>query len=203
MLLEYLVKGTIIGIIFGIPAGAIGALTIQRTLEHGYISGLMTGLGSSIADTFYAAICILASAVVSGFLTRFEMPITVFGGIIIFLLGFFTLRKKSDKVNDQKPPKAWIYFGSSVAIALMNPGMMLLFWFACSLLKVAGPYTMIQSLGLIIGSFMGTFLWWLLICGLIEKKREQITDHVYILLNRILGVLLIVFGLGVIIKAVL
>ena len=51
MLLEYLIKGTLIGIIFGIPAGAIGALTIQRTLEHGYFSGLMTGLGSSVADT--------------------------------------------------------------------------------------------------------------------------------------------------------
>jgi putative LysE/RhtB family amino acid efflux pump len=203
MLLEYLIKGTLIGIIFGIPAGAIGALTIQRTLEHGYFSGLMTGLGSSVADTVYAAICVLASAVVSGFLKRYEMPITVFGGMVILILGIFTLRKKTGKVEDKKPPKAWIYFGSSIAIALMNPGMMLLFWFACSLLKVAGPYTSVQSFGIIVGSFIGTFLWWLLICGLIEKMRSRITDHIYIVLNRILGVILILFGIGVIIEAII
>ena len=38
---EYLIKGFLIALIFGIPAGAIGALTIQRSLKNGFIAGFM------------------------------------------------------------------------------------------------------------------------------------------------------------------
>lgn len=54
MLENYLVRGLLIGLIFGVPAGAIGALTIQRTLNGGFAAGLSTGLGSSAADLLYA-----------------------------------------------------------------------------------------------------------------------------------------------------
>lgn len=36
MIAEYICKGMLIGLIFGVPAGAIGALTIGRTLEKGF-----------------------------------------------------------------------------------------------------------------------------------------------------------------------
>ena len=45
MLGNYLIRGLMIGLIFGVPAGAIGALTIQRTLSNGFYAGLVTGLG--------------------------------------------------------------------------------------------------------------------------------------------------------------
>ena len=54
MLENYLIRGLLIGLIFGVPAGAIGALTIQRTLNGGFSAGLTTGLGSSAADLLYA-----------------------------------------------------------------------------------------------------------------------------------------------------
>lgn len=47
---EYFWKGLLIGLIFGVPAGAIGALTIGRTLEKGFAAGFLTGMGSSAAD---------------------------------------------------------------------------------------------------------------------------------------------------------
>lgn len=49
-MLELFLKGLLIGIVFGVPAGAIGALTIQRTLEGGFLYGFLTGMGSSAAD---------------------------------------------------------------------------------------------------------------------------------------------------------
>lgn len=33
MIFILFIKGMLIGLIFGVPAGAIGALTIQRTME--------------------------------------------------------------------------------------------------------------------------------------------------------------------------
>ena len=37
MILGYFFRGLLIGLVFGVPAGAIGALTIQRTLEKGFL----------------------------------------------------------------------------------------------------------------------------------------------------------------------
>lgn len=44
-------KGILIGLIFGVP---VGAMTVQRTWEHGIRAGLFTGMGSSVADCIYA-----------------------------------------------------------------------------------------------------------------------------------------------------
>ena len=42
--------------LFGLPAGAAGTLTVQRTLAHGPRMGILTGLGASVADCFYAVV---------------------------------------------------------------------------------------------------------------------------------------------------
>lgn len=52
-------KGILIGLIFGLPVGAVGAMTVQRTWEHGIKAGLLTGMGSSAADCIYAGIGVL------------------------------------------------------------------------------------------------------------------------------------------------
>lgn len=50
MLLELIGKGLLIGLIFGVPAGAIGALTIQRTLEGGFLYGFLTAFSVAIMN---------------------------------------------------------------------------------------------------------------------------------------------------------
>lgn len=60
MIAEYICKGLLIGLIFGVPAGAIGALTIGRTLEKGFAAGFLTGMGSSAADLIYSCVGCLA-----------------------------------------------------------------------------------------------------------------------------------------------
>ena len=47
--MEYLLRGILIGILFGLPVGAIGALTVQRTWSLGAKAGLLTGLGLTIS----------------------------------------------------------------------------------------------------------------------------------------------------------
>ena len=46
-------KGILIGLIFGVPVGAVGAMTVQRTWEHVIKSGHLTGMGSSAATLYY------------------------------------------------------------------------------------------------------------------------------------------------------
>ena len=39
MLENYLLKGLVIGVVFGVPAGVVGILSIQRVLTQGAFAG--------------------------------------------------------------------------------------------------------------------------------------------------------------------
>lgn len=82
MIESYLLRGLLIGLIFGVPAGAIGALTIQRTLNSGFFAGLATGLGSSVADLLYACAGVFGITLVSDFLARHQRPISLPGCLL-------------------------------------------------------------------------------------------------------------------------
>lgn len=71
-MLGMLLKGIAIGLLFGVPAGAVGALTVQRTMERGYQAGLLTGLGSSVVDCFYACIGAFGLTILSEFLLKYQ-----------------------------------------------------------------------------------------------------------------------------------
>ena len=53
---EFILKGIIIGICVSAPVGPIGILCIQRTLTKGKKVGIITGLGATFSDLFYAMI---------------------------------------------------------------------------------------------------------------------------------------------------
>ena len=65
---NYLLKGLVIGVVFGVPAGVVGVLSIQRVLTQGAFAGLMTGIGSSVADVFYACVGVFGITFISDFL---------------------------------------------------------------------------------------------------------------------------------------
>ena len=80
-------KGILIGLIFGLPVGAVGAMTVQRTWEHGIKAGLLTGMGSSVADCIYAAIGVFGLTIISAFLLQCQGAIHLVGGTIVLFMG--------------------------------------------------------------------------------------------------------------------
>ena len=66
---------------------SLGALTVQRTWEHGIKAGLLTGMGSSIADCIYAAIGAFGLTIISDFLLQYQGAIHLVGGTIVLFMG--------------------------------------------------------------------------------------------------------------------
>lgn len=62
------IKGLLIVLIFGIPAGAVGVLTVHRTLKYGFLSGILSGVGCSVADIVYAVTGAFGIRVISDFI---------------------------------------------------------------------------------------------------------------------------------------
>lgn len=202
MVWEYAVKGILIGLIFGVPAGAIGALTMQRTLERGFLAGLLTGLGSSAADLLYSAVGIFGIAMISDFLTKYQNGFQIVGGVFIAALGIGILRKKEKPAKAQETRGNLMFcFLSSFGTAVMNPATILSFMVAFAAFEISGNVSASQGAGLILGILAGTLGWWLILSGGVSLFRERITDRIYRWLNRILGSLLTIFGIVMVIRS--
>ena len=201
MLDSYLIRGLLISLIFGVPAGAIGALTIQRTLNSGFTAGLITGLGSSAADLIYACAGIFGITLVSNFLIQHQRPISLLGGLLIAALGVHIFRQKpQNQQQESNRTKLPFCFASSFAIAVTNPATVLSFLMAFTAFEITGAQTAVQSVQLISGIFLGTLCWWSLLSGVTAIFRSRINHRIYRLLNGVLGCFMLIFGCVVFIK---
>ncbi|MDE6727361.1 MAG: LysE family translocator [Oscillospiraceae bacterium] len=99
--MERFFKGILIGLMFGVPIGAVGTMTVQRTLERGFGAGLLTGLGSSAADCLYACVGVFGLTFISDFLLKYQMIISIIGGMFVLIMGISQLVEKPDESAPQ------------------------------------------------------------------------------------------------------
>lgn len=194
-------SGIVIGLLFGIPAGAVGALTIQRTLDYGVKAGLLTGLGSSAADCFYAGIGAFGLTVISDFLLDYQEVIGIIGGNLIVVMGTSLLTGKRKQITLHSQAAGGVtLFLSSFVIGITNPAAVLTFLFAFSLFGLSGHMGILAGIRLVLGVFLGTYLWWGgLSAGVSLLKKRKKTDS-FRNSNRVFGVILMCFGLVIVFK---
>lgn len=204
MMLGYFITGICIGIMFGMPLGAVGALSIQRTLRYGVSAGLISGSASSIADVLYACIGAFGLQFISDFLFTYQMPIHVIGAILLMVMALHMMSKKEveAKVQEQTGKSIPSLFLSSFVIAITNPAAILSFLFAFSVFGIYGTLDLFHGVQLVCGVFAGTFLWWLILVFAIHfmKKKMQIKRMDKI--NKILGVMLILCSIGILMRTI-
>lgn len=197
----FIMKGILIGLLFGMPAGAVGAMTAQRTLNYGMKAGLLTGLGSSVADCLYACVGACGLTLISGFLLEHQSIINLIGGCLILGMGIGMLKKKnamSQKVSDSAAGIRM--FLSSFAVGITNPAAILTFLFAFSWFGIQGQTGLAEGIGLVCGVFIGTYIWWGTLSGIVTLlKKKAKKDHLAFM-NRIFGVILILFGTVVLVR---
>src|SRR5258707_9205082 len=56
MLLVFLLKGLLVGVLIALPVGPVGILCIRRTIFHGPLAGFVSGLGAATADAVFGII---------------------------------------------------------------------------------------------------------------------------------------------------
>ena len=143
----FLIRGILIGLVFGIPVGAVGALTVQRTLESGIKAGLFTGMGSSVADCIYASIGAFGLTVLSDFLLKIQNVIHCVGGCLILGMGIlFLIKKPVYQEMKTESSSLLAMFLSSFAIGITNPAAILTFLLAFSWFGIAGETGVKESI---------------------------------------------------------
>ncbi len=188
---SYLFKGIWIGLLFGIPIGAVGAITVQKTLAFGIKAGLITGLGSSAADCIYAFVGAFGIRIVSDFLLRYEVSINLIGGGFLMIMGMGSILKEPHRIGADR--KRAGLFLSAFTVGITNPAAILTFLFAFSYFGLSGGMGVWNGIWLVLGVLIGTFSWWLFLAIAADRFREKAVDRQK-LMNRIFGGILVMFG---------
>lgn len=199
--MSLLLKGILIGVLFGVPVGAVGAMTVQRTWEHGIKAGLLTGMGSSVADCIYAGIGAFGLTIVSDFLLEYQTVIHLVGGAIVLYLGIRLFLRKGEETKVPEVSGRWRMFLTSFAVGLTNPAAILTFLFAFSWFGIAGGSMKGNGWLVVLGVFLGTYLWWGGLTAAVSLARKKKKKSSFQKVNRIFGAVLSLFGVLVFIRA--
>jgi threonine/homoserine/homoserine lactone efflux protein len=192
----FFLRGLIIGFSIAAPVGPIGVLCIRRTLAQGRLSGLFSGLGAATADAIYGCIAGLGLTFVSSLLMRQNIGLRLIGGAFLCYLGFKTFislpAAEAAKAKSNSLVGAYV---STFFLTLTNPMTMLSFaavFAGLGLASTGGNY--VDALVLVLGVFVGSALWWVLLSGGVSLFRSKLTPRRLQWVNRISGVAIALFG---------
>ena len=194
-----LYKGFLIGILVSAPMGPIGLLCVQRTLNKGRWHGFFTGLGAACSDIFYAMLTWFGMGIVIDFIQSNQEILQMAGGILMLFFGIYIYRSKPS-TNLHKPPTApKNYFQDALTafgLTLSNPVIIFIFiaLFARFNFLIEGKaFSILLGLSSIA---IGAVFWWLLITFLVDKVRTNFNVRGLWIMNRIVGVVIILIAVG-------
>ena len=192
------IQGMIIGLTLAVPVGPIALLCIQRAVTYGRLHGIVSGLGVATADSFYAAVTFFGLTAISGLILAHQFSLRLAAGVVLILVGvriFLSIpAPMSVKTEHETYLKDYL---SMVVIAIANP-LTLIFFIAIlpGFGVVFYENSVITASEFVGGVFLGSTIWWIILCGAIGSVRSHISaDHLR-LINRISGVMIVCFGAG-------
>ena len=203
MVFEYIIKGIIVGIAVTAPVGPLGILCIQRTINRGFFSGLVTGIAAAFADILYAIIAGFGVSVIADFLEVNQLVIRIIGGIIVTSLGIrIYISNPAKQYRRQKTQKRTYIsdFISGFLITITNPIVIIVFGAVFASLGLDKAESGKSVVITILGVFTGAVGWWFSLTILVNIFRDKINFRKLWWINKITGVLVVVFGLGIIVS---
>lgn len=192
----FLVKGLAIGFSIAAPVGPIGMLCIRRTLGDGRVAGLLSGLGAATADAIYGCIAGFGVVFASNILLTQQVWLRLVGGLFLCYLGARTfLASPEERISAANPlGLAGIYL-STFFLTLTNPMTIISFaaiFAALGVGNTSGSY--ISAVTLVVGVFVGSALWWLILSSIVSLFRSKLKPGWLKWVNRLSGLVILGFG---------
>lgn len=201
--------GFAIGVLVSAPMGPTGILVIQRTLNKGRLPGLLTGLGASLSDFFYAVISVFFLGLVVNWLEQYQSTLQFVGSFFIAIYAIYLWSSNpasglnsKDTTTDSMSPRMKASgilknFFSGFGITVSNP-LIIFFYIALfartNFLFDASTenwWLYILGFGCLVG---GAICWWLLITWGVNKIRNNFGPRTLRIINRVIAG--IMFGIA-------
>jgi threonine/homoserine/homoserine lactone efflux protein len=195
---ELLIGGIIAGLMIAMPVGPVNILCISRTIEAGWKSGVLSGLGAAAADMLYGGIAGFSITLVVQFVLREQFWIRFFGGILLVAIGISYFFKRPAPLSAQKHDRTSAYsdIRSTFLLTLTNPTTVLSFLALLAALGMGDQRRWWSTVFLVAGIFCGSMVWWIVLSGIVNHFRDRFSDRNLLLMNRLAGLAIGGFGIA-------
>lgn len=192
-MLQIYIDGIMVGVLASIPLGPIGVLIIQRTLNKGHLSGLMSGAGAALSDTIYAIVAGFSLSFIIDFVKERESLLQLIGSFVLLAFGSFIVFSnpvKQLRKQYKTPTNYFQDFATTFVITLSNPVILFLFLGIFAGFNLVDNKEGMNVLAIIAGIFSGGLLWWFSISSLVNYFRDRFNPRRLFWVNRISGVVI-------------
>ena len=195
---SFLLRGLLIGIAVAAPVGPVNVLCMQRTLAHGPVNGLVSGLGAAFADALFGAMAAFGLTAVADFLIGQQYWMRALGGAFLLGLGVkIFLSRPRGRGGEERDSNLGQAVSTTFLLTITNPMTILAFvaiFAGTGLARADGDY--VGAAVLVLGVFLGSALWWLVLSTFIGLVRHRLDDRAMAWINRGSGALIFTFGLA-------
>src|SRR5882762_1944738 len=201
--MKIILNGIQLGVVLAFLVGPVFFSIIQTSVEKGFLKGALVALGVSISDILYVVVCYF------GLIQFFQNPqfrtyMAYVGGTILILFGLYYLLVKSRRslladVPVSNERRTYRYIMKGFIINGLSP-MVLIFWIGTiSVASINFGYSKGLEFFLFFAAVLVTVLATdLLKAYLADKVRTLVTPKSIMVMNIILGVVMIGFGVRLI-----
>lgn len=188
-------RSLVVGFTIAAAVGPITLLIVRRTIEHGRVYGLASGLGVAAADASYAGIAAFGLTAVTSLLVSGRVVLGIVGGVVIVLLGIRIMRSRPAVVaREVARPGLPGAFASIYALTMTNPLTILIFAAVFAGLGFASGASYLDAAVITLAVGTGSVLWWVILTAAIAWARERVSTRALLWVNRVSGAALVVFG---------
>ena len=190
--------GLLLGLGAAMPIGPVNLEIIRRNVQYGLWAGLLLGMGAVLSDLTYII------ALSYSFIALLQNPHTlhIIGVLGSMIIGYFGIQSILSKPRDNKPttsnkaaPHHLFHLLAGYSMTLINP-YTILFWGSISsqivLIERQSPHLFYVT---IVGVIAGAAGWAVSLNLLLHATRERINANTMSWLNKVGGVILILFSL--------
>lgn len=200
-MLEAILKGFTFGLLLSIAVGPVMFSIIKQSLNNGHKGGMAFVLGVSASDV---ALVLVSNVFTELFksLSSYKTEIGVAGSVLLISIGIFFLFFKRVKVNEEgkqvfkfrRRHYAKIFI-SGFFMNMLNPAVFI-FWITTSTAVITNTVEeRIIIFTTCLAWVLGTDILKVMLAG---KIRNRLTPHNIHIINRINGIILIVFGIALV-----
>ncbi len=195
---EAILKGLTFGLLLSIAVGPVLFSIIKQSINNGHKGGLAFVFGVSASDITWVLISNVFTELFNS-LQLHKKEVGLIGSVFLVLMGVYFIFFKKVKVNEEgkqvfsfrKRDYARIFF-AGYFMNVLNPGV-ILFWVTTS--TTVAFHTVNNRIIIFVTCLAFVLAMDILKVMLAGKIRRRLTPHNIHILNRVSGIILIVFGI--------
>ncbi len=190
-------QGLLAGVVLSLMLGTVFFSLIKNSLKHGYKSGVYIALGVIVCDILFISLGILSHGFAI-FLKKYQLTISVIGGIILVIMGIYMFIKAKPKIHEGKEPKKngpYYYFATGFLLNVLNPVNFFSWLAISSMLTIKYDYGIPDKIIFFTASLVSIFVVEILIAHFASKLKTLVTPNVLKHVNQVSGCIFFLLGL--------